>query len=554
MSVLKESSNLIELIGKKCNNLKTMKFQVTHKNNSPMKTKTCNWILGLAMFFVLPVNSIGQIKKNTLEQLDHYYEDARIAWDVPGLAVGIVYNDTLVLCKGYGTREIGKPEKVDEHTVFAIASITKTFTASAIAKLHEQGKLDYDDKVIKYLPYFQMYSPFVTAEMNIKDLLSHKSGLKTFSGDLLWFGTTYSRREIIERMKFLKPSYGFRESFGYSNLLFIASGLVIEKISGNTWDHFIQNEFFLPLNMKNSYTSVNDLKTVANKAMPHTAYNSQTIAIPYLNWDNMGPAGSILSSVSDMCQWIRMHLNDGIYNNKQILSTESQHKMWSPHTIIDVGQGSSRLWPSTHFKSYGLGWSLNDYHGYKIVGHNGGYDGMISNLVLVPEKKLGFVILTNKNSDLYFPLVYKTLDSFLSNDSTDWSALFLMFDKMGKEEKAMEEKENLDQRVLNTKPALPLNDYIGVYHSSLYGDVRIDMKETKLFLSMLPTPDMQSYLEHWHFDTFQIEFKQFPSLPKGTASFIIDAKGRVEELRIDVPNPDFDFTEFKFFKINENNN
>ncbi|MCF8371885.1 MAG: serine hydrolase [Bacteroidales bacterium] len=482
------------------------------------------------------------------DRLDVYFQKALADWEVPGMAIGIVKNDTLIFAKGYGVREIGKPEKVDANSMFAIASNTKSFTSAAIAILVEEGKLSWDDKVIKYLPYFELYDPWVTANMTIRDLLCHRSGLETFSGDLVWYGTTYSREEVVKRAKYLEPAYPFRTHFGYQNIMFIAAGEIVSKVSGMTWDEFLKERFFSPLEMNRTTTTINDFARLGNVAMPHTSDQGKTISIPYMNWDNIGGAGAINSCVNDVSKWLMLQLNKGTFNGKEIFNKESSHEMWTPHTIQDVSLGAERVWPSTHFKSYGLGWSLFDYHGRKIVGHGGGYDGVLSYTCMVPEENLGFVILTNKNSTLYYSLIYKILDTFLSDDKTDWSGKFLArtktMEKMGEEEKLKKE----EARIKKTKPSLDLIDYTGTYTSELYGDVEVKLENKKLMLYFIPTPDFVGVLGLWHFDTFSIKLKNTPSLPEGTAQFILNEKGKAHELRIDIPNPDFYFTELKLFK------
>jgi CubicO group peptidase (beta-lactamase class C family) len=492
-----------------------------------------------------------QTKTVSFSELDNYFKKALKDWNVPGMAIAIVKDNKIVFSKGYGVKEVGKKDSVDENTLFAIASISKTFTASALSILADEGKISFDDKVTKYLPYFELYDPYVTNEMKIRDLLCHRTGLATFSGDLLWYGTNYSREEVIKRAKYLKPVYGFREEFGYSNIMFLTAGQIIPAVTGKPWDDYVKEKFFFPLGMSNTITSTNDLKDKKNISLPHTESDGKIIPIPYLNWDNIAPAGSVISSVKDMSQWIKLQLNYGTLDGKKIFSEEASINMWSPQTILPVSKNSQKLWPSTHFKSYGLGWTMFDYCGRKIVGHNGGYDGMVSQMILVPEENLGFIILTNCNSGLYFPLMYKILDSYLntSKDENDWSAKFLQFDKMKKQDEADERAKEKDSRNKKTKPSLELKSYTGKYSGELYGSAEVTLDGKTLDLKFNPAPKFNGELTHWQFDTFQIIFKEFPSLPPGTVNFVLNAKGEVEEMRINVPNPDFDFTELKFIKV-----
>ncbi|MCP4552981.1 MAG: serine hydrolase, partial [Bacteroidetes bacterium] len=434
-------------------------------------------------------------------------------------------------------------EAVDENSLFAIASNTKAFTSACIAMLVEEGKLSWDDKVVEYLPWFQLYSPYVSYEMSITDLLCHRSGLRTFSGDLIWYGTDFSREEIVRRARFLKPTYGFRESYGYQNIMFIAAGLVIEKVSGMSWDDFVATRIFNPLEMDRTVTSINELDKKGNYTTPHNEVDDKLITIEYLNWDNAAPLGGILSSVSDLSKWMTLQLNKGAYNSDTLFSETSQQKMWKAHIMQNVSSYSQQMFPSIHFRAYGLGWGLMDYHGRKIVLHGGGYDGMISRIILVPEENLGFVILTNTNTSVTSPLMYKTLDAFLSDLDRDWSAEY--FERNNR----LNESDPEEGRVRNTEPSLSIKNYTGTYSGKVYGDVKVFEENGNLMLQMMHTKIFLGHLTHWHYDTFEIEFKQVTSLPKGKVNFILNAKGEADELVIDVPNPDFDFTELDFKKL-----
>lgn len=482
------------------------------------------------------------------DALKQYIEDARLKWEVPAVAVGIIYNDTIVLLNGFGEREVGTGETVDENTMFAVASNTKGFTAAAIGMLVDEGKADWDDPVTKYLPWFKLYHPFVTENLTIRDLLSHRSGLTTFSGDLIWYGSDHSRNEILRRARYLKAKHGFRAEFGYSNILYLAAGQIVEKISGMSWDDFLKQRIFEPLEMNHTNTSVSSLDLKGNTAIPHNDVDDEVVAISYLNWDNIGPAGSINSSASDMLKWIGLQLNDGKINDQQLISTKALREMRTPQTIQGVSQFSERLWPSTHFKSYGLGWGLMDYHGKKVISHSGGYDGMISYSGFVPEANLGFVILTNKNSTLYYPLMFKILDTFLSREDVDWSDYFFELNK--RNEKAMaDSKANESFETKVTTPTLPLQKYCGTYSAPMYGEVTVEMVKGGLYLKFGHTPLFHSPLEHLEYNTFTLKFADVPSLPSGKAAFIIGMGDKVEQLKIDVPNPDFDFTELQLMKI-----
>ncbi|MBU0489876.1 MAG: serine hydrolase [Bacteroidetes bacterium] len=518
-----------------------------------MKMKAYKSILSILLAVVFTVTSLSaqrSLDAKLTNQIDSILSVSLTKWNVPGMAVTIVSSSDVLFSKGYGVTEVGKAEKVDDNTMFAIASNSKAFTSAALAILVDEEKIAWDDKVRNYLPWFSLYDPFVNENMTIRDLLCHRSGLETFSGDLLWYASNYSREEIIRRARFLKPKYGFRTQFGYSNIMFLTAGEIIPVVTGKSWDDFVKERIFKPLGMTRSVTSTKDLAKLSNVASPHTESNGKIIAIPWLNWDNIAPAGAIIASVTDVGKWLMLQLGKGEFNGTRVFSEKASWEMWSPNTILNVSSGSARLWPTTHFKSYGLGWTLNDYRGRKIVSHNGGYDGMISNTVLVPEEDLGFAILTNCNSTLYYPMVYAILDALLNDgvQERDWSGFIYDFDKNNKDVEKQERKEKEEKRVKDSKPTLALELYSGIYTCELYGDAQVSVQSGKLKLELLPSPKFWSVLSHWQYDTFEVEFSEFPSLPKGTATFTIGADGTVDELKVDVPNPDFDFTELKFFK------
>lgn len=500
-------------------------------------------VLTIILLAVINLQAKDPYKK-TISELEQYYSQALKDWNVPGMAIAIVKDNQVIFSQGFGVKDINTKEAVNENSLFAIASNTKAFTSASIAMLVEEGKLSWDDKVTKHLPWFELYNPYVTHEMTIRDLLSHRSGLKTFSGDLIWYGTDHSREEIVRRAKHLKPTYGFRARYGYQNIMFIAAGLIIEQVSGMSWDDFVQKRIFNPLKMDRTVTSITDLKSKGNYTTPHNDYKGELITIEYLNWDNAAPLGGILSSVSDLSKWIILQLNKGIAGNDTLFTVRSQQQMWQAHTVQIVSAYSQRMFPSTHFKAYGLGWGLMDYQGRKIVSHGGGYDGMISRTVLVPEENLGFVILTNTNTGITSPLMYKTLDMFLSTDEEDWSKLYLEMNNRANK------SDSEAGRIKNTSPSFDLKSYTGTYGGKVYGKTEIYLEDGQLMLQMKNTEIFKGTLTHWHYDTFELEFKGVTSLPKGKVQFKLNAEGEIEELVIDVPNPDFDFTELDFIKIN----
>ena len=481
-----------------------------------------------------------------LAALDAYFAKAQKEWPVPGVSVAIVKDGRIVLEKGYGVRDARFPEAVDQHTLYAIASNSKAFTAAALAQQVDAGKLSWDDPVLDHLPWFRLYDDYVTQEMRVRDLLSHRSGLGTFSGDLLWYGTPYSAEEVVRRARFLPQAYPFRAGYGYSNLMFIAAGEVLRSVTGEDWHAYMERAFFQPLGMTRSVTSTGDLPMRDNVATPHKYHKGQTIPIEWYNWDAMGAAGGIISSVHDMALWITAQLAGGEGPSGPLFSPARQREMWSVLNPLAVSPGYQRRYPSTHFRGYGMGWSLADYKGAKVVSHGGGYDGMYSQVALVPEKGLGVVVLTNGMTGIAPALVYRVLDAYLGGDAPDWSGDAVAGWKESR--LAFEARQDAFEaaKVPGTRPSLSLDGYAGTYGGDLYGDASVSLEDGHLVLRVLPNPDLVADLEHLHYDTFIVRWRnELAWFGKGAATFILDAAGTAAELKLDIPNDDLWFHELE---------
>lgn len=505
--------------------------------------------LSLGLFLLLlvfPVFVFAQTLDEKLKEIDAYAEKARLDWDVPGIAVAIVKDDKVVFAKGYGVREMGKIERVNENTLFAVASNSKAFTTASLAILVDEKKLSWDDKVVKYLPEFQLYNPYVTSEITIRDLVSHRSGLDTFSGDLLWYETTYTTDEILRRVRFLQPKSSFRSRFGYQNLMFVAAGKVIEKVSGKTWSQFVTERILTPLGMNRTTTSVKDLKD--NYAIPHNESGGTLRVLHAGNVDGAAAAAGLNSSAADMAKWLRLQLGRGKYEDRQIFSQAQSGEMWSAQTILGVNPFPAKDAPTRLFSAYGLGWFLNDYRGRKVVSHGGGLDGMISQTAMMPEENLGLVVLTNSETGVNTILQNKIFDVFTDAPKRDWSAERLERAKQNKAKETEADAKLVAARVANTKPSLPLKNYAGNYVDQLYGDATIAEENGKLVLRFVQSPNFVADLEHWHYDTFQIKWRPSAAynFPRGFVIFTIDKTGATDEMKIDQPNSDFWFYELGF--------
>jgi CubicO group peptidase (beta-lactamase class C family) len=460
---------------------------------------------------------------------DAYVRSALATWKVPGVAIAIVRNDSIIYAKGYGVREIGKPTPVDERTIFAIGSSSKAFTSAAVAMLVDSGKVRLDAPASTYLPGFQMNDAYASREITVRDLLSHRSGLAR--GELLWYGSAYDRDEILRRVRFLPPSWSFRSQFGYQNMMYLAAGQVVAKTTGASWDDFIRQRIFQPLGMTSTNTSVTALKGLDDVASPHAEVNDTVRAIPYRLIDNIAPAGSINSNAVDMAQWVRLHLGDGKFNGKQIISKRMEDEMRTPQMVIRRDGGMGNMNPSAHLMAYGLGWFLSDYEGKYLVQHGGNIDGMTALVAMLPEDKYGIVILSNMNgSSLPTALMLKTFDLHLKRPARDWSAQ-MRARQDSAQARAIAMQGQTPARVPNTKPSLPLSGYVGTYADSAYGVVNVT--ESNGTLSLVFGPTWRGPLEHYHFDTFRVKFDT-PILPPVPVTFRLNAAGKVDEVQLEM--------------------
>lgn len=488
-------------------------------------------LTGLALLLGFSATADAQRSKsaNPLAGLDAYIEKAIQDHQVPGLAIAVVRNDSVIFARGFGVRKLGSPERVDENTLFAIGSASKSFTAASIAMLVDDGKVKWDDPATKYLPGFQMYDPYVTRELTIRDLLSHRSGLTR--GDLMWYGSSFSRQDILDRVRYLKPTWSFRSTFGYQNIMYLAAGEVTARTSGMSWDDFIQRRIFQPLGMSASNTSTRALAGQANVAQPHSKIDDTVRVVPYRNIDNIAPAGSINSNVTDMARYVRFQLNGGKWNDKTLITGGNHAEMWTPHTVIPLVGFWKAVAPGAHLGAYGLGWFLQDYRGRLVVQHGGNIDGMSANVALLPEEKTGVVVLTNLNGAVIASvLAYRVFDQFLGAPLGDHSGDALKFiaaaEKQGKEAMANVEK----QRKQGTKPSLALSEYAGTYSDSMYGELKVSNQGNALQVVYGPTFD--GTLEHWHYDTFRSVWKD-RGLGKAMVTFTVDATGKPSKLDVE---------------------
>lgn len=489
-----------------------------------------------------------------LAGLDAYVCRAMKEFGVPGMAVAVVKDGRVALAKGYGVRRAGEAAPVDADTLFGIASNTKAFTCAALSILVEEGKLAWDDPVTKHLPDFQMYDPWVTREVTVRDLVTHRAGLGLGQGDLMWWPpTTFTRREIVSGIRQLKPASSFRSRYAYSNVMYVVAGEVVATVSGKSWDDFVRERIVSPLGMSRTGTSVKHGRD--NVAAPHLRVKEVVGPFAVMDFDNVGAAGAINSTASDMARWVRMLLECGRGREAPAgqtcpLKPESIRQMESAQFPLGTPDPPAGLEPiKAKFAAYGLGLGLRDYRGRKIVSHTGGLPGYVSQVALVPEERLGLVILTNQEETGAFEAVkYRIFDEYLGAPvpPVDWIAAFR---KRAEDERRKAEEavaKAAAARDATSRPSLPLAKYAGRYRDPWYGDVTIAEEGGHLVLDMTRTPRMVADLEHWQHDTFvarwRVAFMSDTEPADAYVSFALQPDASIERMSMTPVSPAIDFS------------
>jgi CubicO group peptidase (beta-lactamase class C family) len=493
--------------------------------------------------------------------LDAYAAASMKIFDVPGMAVAIVKDGKIVVAKGYGVRKLGDSTPVDEFTLFGIGSNTKAFTTAALATLIDEGKLSWDDPVYQRLPGFVMYDPYVSHEMTIRDLLTHRSGMGLGEGDLLfWPHSTYTRDEIIYKLRFMKPASSFRSHYAYDNLLYMTAGQIIPAVTGTSWDDYIRQRIFAPLGMTHSTVTNKNFKPGDDYSSPHSRVDGKLQPLPLEELDNAGPAGSIQSCASDMAKWVQLQLNrgkfvdrngaelDGTKKDGRLFSEQRSREMWTPQTILPIGNPPPALAGlKANFADYALGWMLRDYHGRKLVGHTGGVAGFVSRVMLVPEENLGVVVLTNaEEGGAFDAILYHVLDHYFQVPPTDWISAYKSLKDAEEKEAAEAMKKAEGARAADSKPSLPLEKYAGVYNDIWYGPITIRTNNehdghSGLVITFDHTPAMIGDLQHWQHDTFKAHWRD-RTIEDAFVTFALNPDGSIDSARMAAVSPLADFS------------
>lgn len=495
---------------------------------------------------VLVVPAAAQQAPAPPPDLDRFVAQVMKQFSVPGIGLAIVKDGRVVVAKGYGVRKMGEAAPVDAHSLFGIASNTKVFTATAIGLLVEEKKLEWDAPVIRYLPAFAMYDPYVTRELTVRDLLVHRSGLGLGAGDLLWWpASTYDRKEIVRRLRYLPPVTSFRSAYAYDNVLYSVAGEVIEAVSGLSWEDFIATRVLAKVGMTESNVRHSDAGRGANVAWPHASVDGTVRPItPYAS-DNSNPAGGINSSATDMAKWVMTQLDSGrVADGSRLFSPALTRQLWTIVTPLGTGTPAPELAPSKAlFNGYALGLGIRDYRGRRMVTHTGGLPGYVSMVTMLPDERLGVVVLTNQESDAAFlALTYHILDHYLAAPPHDWLGGFARVIARADSTNKAAEAKAVTRRDTASRPPLPLDKYAGTYTDAWYGDVTVAMENGHLVMRFGHTPQLTGDLEHWQYDTFIAKWRDRELRADAYVTFALKPDGSIDRVTMAAVSPATDFS------------
>jgi CubicO group peptidase (beta-lactamase class C family) len=492
--------------------------------------------------------------------IDQWVARAMREFEVPGVALAIVKDDAVVVAKGYGVRRLGDAAPVDAHTLFGIASNTKVFTATALGLLVEEKKIEWDAPVIRYLPAFAMYDPYVTRELTVRDLLVHRSGLGLGAGDLLWWPpSTYDRKEIARRLRYIPPATSFRAAYAYDNVLYLIAGELIETISGQNWESFVQSRILAKVGMTGSNvrhsaaaaassTGPGALRAQspdANVATPHAPVDGKVRAIAPFVSDNTNPAGGINSSAEDMAKWLRVLLAHGkLADGTRLYSEDTWRQLTTMVTPIPIGDPPAELQRlAPNFNGYALGLGVRDYRGHKMLTHTGGLPGYVSRVTWIPDANVGVVVLTNQESTAAFDAIaLRVVDHYLGAPAFDWIDAFQTVLRRAGAGVADAAKRAATTRDASAKPSLALAKYAGTYRDAWYGDVTITQQSGALTIAFSHTPALTGALEHYQHDTFIARWRDRELRADAYVTFALNPDGSIDQVKLAAVSPDTDFS------------
>jgi CubicO group peptidase (beta-lactamase class C family) len=482
-------------------------------------------------------------------KFDEYVARVMQTFTVPGLSVAIVKDGKVVLAKGYGVRRLGEPAPVDARTRFGIASNTKLFTATALALLVEEGKIEWDKPVTTYLPAFAMSDPYVTHELTVRDLLVHRSGLGLGAGDLLWWPpSTYNRKEIARRIRYIPLSTSFRSAYAYDNVLYLVAGELIEAVSGKSWEDFVRARILAKVGMTDSDVRHSGATAGGNVAGTHAEVNDTVRAVDPFASDNTNPAGGIMSGAADMAKWMMVQLDSGrVADGSRLFSPASAKQLWREVTPTPIGDAPGGMSALAHLRAtmagYALGLGVRDYRGHILRQHTGGLPGYLSKVAMIPDLRLGVAVLTNQESGFAFEsIVYQVLDYYLGAKAPDYPGLFQQLREKNREKLRQARATAAGSRDSSAGPSLPLAKYAGRYRDPWYGDVTIAEEGKGLSIRFTRTPALVGDLVHWQYDTFLARWRDRELRADAYATFSLNPDGTIERLKLVPESEEVDFS------------
>jgi CubicO group peptidase (beta-lactamase class C family) len=483
----------------------------------------------------------------------------RTLFDVPGIAIAVVKDGKLLAARGFGVRKLGEPAPVDGQTLFDIAANAKAFTAAMLAMLVDEGQLAWDDPVVKHLPEFQMYDPYVTREITIRDLLSNRSGLGVGAGDLLWWpSSTFSSDDIIHKLRFIPPAFSFRSKYTYEYLPYIVAAKIVARKRGQAWGDAVRQRILKPLDMAHTTVSAAENEGVADRSAPHSRIDGKLAVSKPMAMANAAGAMGISTSAEDIGKWMSVLLDGGRLGaadtqggERRLFSAAQSREMWTPQMPIRVGEPHPLLAATkANFAASGLGFELRDYRGMTLAWHRGWQFGAYSAVLLVPSQKLGIAILTNAESGPAInALRYQLLDRYLGVESTDWIAAV---GAVAAEEGA-EQAAPAPAPAIKSAPSLALAAYDGRYRDPWYGDATIKTIGARQVLSFAGTPDLTGELQHVDHDTFIVRWNERSLNADAYVRFELNPAGGVERMRMAAVSAEtdtsFDFQDLHFTRL-----
>ncbi|UCC73781.1 MAG: serine hydrolase [Gemmatimonadota bacterium] len=460
-----------------------------------------------------------------LDSLDAFIGEVMEEWQVPGLATAVVKDGELVLLRGYGHRDVDEQLPVTPRTLFAIGSITKSFTVTVLGMLADEGRLDWDLPVRTYLPDFQLYDDMATLRMTPRDLVTHRSGLPRHDG--LWYGSALTRRELYERLRYLEPSEDFRGAYQYQNLMFMTAGFLAGQLSGTRWEDVVRERIFGPLGMSRSNFSVTESQRSDDFAYPYTKVGDDVRQVDFRNIDEVGPAGSINSSVEEMIRYVQFHIEKGEYGEEQLLSEANAEQMQTPQTAIQ----SRIVYDELGHGAYGMGFRVTSYRGHKVVQHGGGIDGFIALLSFMPRDRIGMIILTNQGADNPVPTIVarRVYDQLLGLEPVDWAGRVKEEQARAREVEEGSGGSEADQRVEGTSTSHDLSEYVGTFEHPGYGTVGVSLDADGLVVTF---NDVTSPLVHFHYDVFEVPENPLVPFEGLKVMFLYNKQGEIDRLLV----------------------